>query len=109
MNETKPTIIEDLLSKLTDIKDRIKSGSVDAFVFEKLSQNAKTIQDKLNDLLGKKGFYTQSDINDAYTTLQEIQRKELEIESKKSMKRLAIYGGIGVVVFVGLYLILKRK
>jgi hypothetical protein len=109
MNETKPTIIEDLVSKLTDIKDKIKGGSIDALVFEKLSQNAKTIQDKLNELLGKKGFYTQSEINDAYATLQEIQRKELEAESKKAMKRLAIYSGIGVVVIVGLYLILKRK
>lgn len=109
MNEQTPTIVEQLVTKLTDIKDKLKGGKIDAFVFENLSNNAKVIQDKVNELLKKKGFYTQSDINDAYETLQAVERSELERESKKSIKRLVIYSGIGIAFIVGVYLILKKK
>ena len=109
MSEQTPSIVEQLLTKLTDIKDKLKSGKIDALVFENLSKNAKLIQDKVNDLVKKKGFYTQSDINDAYETLQSVERSELEKESKKSTKRLMIYSGIGVALIVGVYLILKKK
>jgi hypothetical protein len=109
MNEKYPSIIDELASKLTEIKDRIKGGTIDALVFEKLSNNAKTIQDKLNEMLQKKGFYTQSDINDAYATLQDIKRSELAEESKKAMKRLISYSGVGILVLLGIYIILKRK
>ena len=109
MSEQTPTIIEQLVNKLTDIKDKLKDGKIDAFVFEKLSNNAKLIQDKVNDLLKKKGFYTQSDINDAYETLQSVERSELEKESKKAMNRLIMYGGIGVALIVVVSIILKKK
>jgi acetate kinase len=109
MNEITPSIVEQLMSKLTDIKDKLKGGNIDAFVFENLSRNAKLIQDKVNDLLKKRGLYTQSDINDAYETLQSVERSELEKESKKAMKRLIIYSGIGVALVVGLIIILKKK
>jgi hypothetical protein len=109
MNEQRPSVVDELMSKLTEIKDRIKSGTIDALVFEKLSLNAKAIQDKLNELVQKKGFYTQSDINDAYATLQEVKRRELEEQSDKSMKRLINYTAIGLVVLIGLYVILKPK
>jgi hypothetical protein len=109
MNEITPSIIEQLMSKLTDIKDKLKGGNIDGVIFESLSKNAKLIQDKINDLIKKKGFYTQSDINDAYETLQSVERSELQKESKKAMKRLIIYGGIGVALVVGLIIILKKK
>jgi hypothetical protein len=109
MNEITPSIIEQLMSKLTDIKDKLKGGNIDGVIFESLSKNAKLIQDKINDLIKKKGFYTQSDINDAYETLQSVERSELQKESKKAMKRLIIYGGIGVALIVGLIIILKKK
>jgi hypothetical protein len=108
MNE-QPTIIDQLIDKLTDIKDRIKEGNIDAYVFENLSNNAKIIQDKVNELLKKKGFYTQSDIDDAYETLRAVKRTELEEESNKSSKKLIIYSGIGVAVLIGIYILLKRK
>jgi hypothetical protein len=109
MNEITPSIIEQLMSKLTDIKDKLKGGNIDGVIFESLSKNAKLIQDKINDLIKKKGFYTQSDINDAYETLQSVERSELQKESKKAMKRLIIYSGIGVALVVGLIIILKKK
>jgi hypothetical protein len=33
MNEVTPSIVEQLMSKLTDIKDKLKGGNIDAFVF----------------------------------------------------------------------------
>jgi hypothetical protein len=109
MNEQNPTIVDELILKLTEIKDTLKSGNVDAFVFEKLSQNGKLLQDKINDLATKKGFYTQSDLNDAYALLQQVKRGELEADSKKAIKRLIGYSVLGVAIFIGIYVILKRK
>lgn len=109
MNQENPTIVDELIVKLTEIKDTLRTGNVDAFVFENLTKNAKTIQDKVNDLMTKKGFYTQSDLNDAYATLQEIKRGELAEENKKAMKRLIGYSVLGVAIFIGIYVILKKK
>lgn len=106
MNEL--SIIDELKSKLTEVKDKLKNEKVTSVVFSELTNNAKLLQSKLDELLNKRGFFSQSDVNDAYTTLQEYKRRELEILSKKSKKNLIIYGAIGVLGLVLLVRLLKK-
>ena len=84
---TQLSIVDELKNKLGDIKDKMKVGGVSGVIFEELSSSAKSLQDKLNNLLSKQGFFTQSEVNDAYSTLQDIKRKELELESNKAKKK----------------------
>jgi len=106
MNEL--SVIDELKSKLTEVKDKLKNEKVTSVVFNELSTNAKLLQKKLDELLGKKGLISQSDVNDAYTTLQEYKRREMEILSKKSQKTLLIYGVLGVLGIVVLVRLLKK-
>tara|TARA_R110000868_G_scaffold101361_4_gene279104 strand:+ start:11455 stop:11775 length:321 start_codon:yes stop_codon:yes gene_type:complete len=106
MNEL--TIIDELKSKLTEVKDKLKNEKVTSIVFNELSTNAKLLQNKLDELLNKKGLISQSDVNDAYATLQEFKRREMEILSKKSKNTLIIYGVIGVLGIVLLVRLLKK-
>lgn len=107
--ENQLSIVDQLKGVLTDIKDKINKGGVTTTVFGELSNNAKVIQDKLNEILQKKGVLTQSDINDAYVVLQEQQKKLLEQQSKKESSRLATYFVIGVLLIGGIYIYTKRK
>jgi hypothetical protein len=102
------TIIEEFESKLTDIKDKLKSEGITSVVFNELSSNAKLLQTKLDELLRKKGIMTQSDIDDAYATLSEYKRKELELMNKKATTKAIVYGSIVVLGIVLIYKFLKK-
>jgi hypothetical protein len=107
--ENQLSIVEQLKGVLTDIKDKINKGGISSTVFGELSTNAKVIQDKLNEVLQKRGVLTQSDINDAYMVLQEQQKKMLEQQSKKEASRVAIYVLLGVILIGGIYIYSNRK
>jgi glutamine synthetase type III len=109
MSDTLPSIIDELSAKLSNIKDKLKESNLTSVAFDELTSNAKLIQDKLNDLFQKKGFYTQSDINDAYEVLKEAKRKELELMKKKANKKLIIYSSIILGIGIGAYLLFKKK
>lgn len=102
------SIIQQLTSRITDIKDRLKEDGVTKVAFGELSSRAKTLQDEVNKLLSKKGFYSQADINNAYETMQSDMRAELESESKKSLKRMTTYIVGGIVVLTILYFGIKK-
>lgn len=106
---SEPTIIDDIKAKLTDIKDKLKSGNISEVVFTELTSGAKTLQSTLDDLLRKRGILTQSDVNDAYEVLQDYKRKELENEAKKSQRKFIIYTLLIVGIGVGAYMYFKRK
>ena len=109
MSETQPSIIDELRAKLSDIKDKLKESNLTSVAFDELTSNAKLLQDKLNDLFQKKGFYTQSDLNDAYEVLKQAKRKELELMNKKANKTLIIYLSIFLGIGIGAYYLLKKK
>lgn len=102
------TIVEQIKLKINEIKDEIKREGVTSTVFSQLSKNAKTLQDKLNELLSKT-ILTQSDVNDAYETLQKIKREELERLSNRSKKNTIIFLAIGGLAIYGLYKLLKSE
>jgi hypothetical protein len=102
-------IIDQLKSKINDIKDKIKSGEISEGMFAKLTSKAKDLQTTLDGLLAKKGILTQSDVNNAYEVLQDYKRKELEAEAMKSKRKLIIYTLAIVGVGVGAYMYFKRK
>lgn len=106
---TQLTIIDEIKGKLTDIKDKLKSGNISEVVFTELTSGAKTLQGTLDDLLRKKGILTQSDINNAYEVLQDYKRNELEREARKSKRKFIIYTLLIVGVGVGAYMYFKRK
>jgi acetate kinase len=105
------SIIDSLQSELSSIKDRMKSGDVKSAVFDTLSSNANKIQGKLDELLNKKGLYTQSDVQDAFTTLQDAKRSQFEADSKKSSDKFYLYLGIAVAVSIsiGVFIYFKNK
>jgi hypothetical protein len=96
-------IVDKLRAELNNIKDKIKLGGLSKVAFDTLSQDAKKLQDKIDDILSKKGVLTQSDINDAYSIMQSIKRRELEDMSNKSKRNFYIYLGLGVLFAFGLY------
>jgi len=104
---TQLSIVDQLKGALTDIKDKIKVGGLQKTVFDELTGSAKTIQDKLNELLSKQGLLTQSDINDAYLILQAEERKRLTDARRKKAIKLWIV--MGVLVAGGIYLYRKNK
>jgi NAD-specific glutamate dehydrogenase len=107
--KTQLSVVDELKIQINEIKDKIKQGELSDDVFNTLTVGAKVLQGKLDNLLRKGGLYTQSDVNDAYASMQEIKRKNLEIESIKSKYRLYIYLGVAFAVGVGIYLYVKNK
>lgn len=105
----KLSVIEQLYNKLTQIKDSIKEGSISQSLFDDLTTQGKLLQDKLNILLNKRGILTQSEVNDAYATLQEVRRKELEAMKKKAQNKAIMYVVIFSVVVAGAYMLYKRN
>jgi hypothetical protein len=106
---TQLSIVDQLKNEINNIKDKIKGADISSAVFDTLGNSAKLLQGKLNDLLGKGGLYTQSDVNDAYLVLQEEKRKQLELESKKAKKKAYMYLGIGAFTIIGVILLLRQK
>jgi DNA repair exonuclease SbcCD ATPase subunit len=102
------SVVNEIKSLLTEAKDKLKSDDLSSEVFTQVSNNAKLLQNKLDELLNKKGLYTQSDVNDAYLTIQEYKRKELELMSKKSKNKLILYSALGVLVVVVLVKVLNK-
>lgn len=103
------SVVNDIKSLLTEAKDKLKNEKLSSVVFTQVSNNAKILQNKLDELLNKKGLYTQSDINDAYITIQDYKRKQMELMSKSSKKRMIVYGAIGVLVIAILIKVLNKK
>jgi hypothetical protein len=104
-----PSIVDEIIGKITDIKDKIKEGGLSQTAFNELTNNAKLLQDKLNLLLNNKGFYNNTEVNDAYETLREVKRKEFESETKKARNKAIMYLGIGLLVVIGGYIYFKKK
>jgi hypothetical protein len=103
------SIVDELTSKLTDIKDSMKREGVTTTAFNQLSISAKSIQAKIDDLLAKSGIISQSDVNDAYIVLQDAKRNELQQMSSQANKRTLKYIVVGVLVLTTLFIITKRK
>lgn len=108
METTQVSVVDQLVAQITNIKDKIKSKGLSQTAFEELTSSAKVLQDKVDELLNKKGLLTQSDINDAYTLIQEQKRKELENMSKKATKKTLAYMVIGVLI-IGTLVYLRKK
>lgn len=104
------SIFDQLNSELTRIKDRLRNEDVTSVIFTELGRSAKLLQDKVDELSRKRGLITQSDVNDAYATLQEYKRRELELENKRSMRKLTYYtlGGV-IIVLAFIYLVKSNK
>lgn len=107
--ENQLSVVDELKSFLTDIKDKIKSDSFEKQSFTDLSNSAKVIQDKINEILAKKGLITQSDINDAYDILQEERRKSFQDKNKKFKNKLIIFAILGVAIIVAVNIYKKNK
>jgi len=107
--DTQLSIVDQLKSQLTDIKDKLRESNTGGNSFDVLTSGAKILQDKIDFFLKNKGFYSQSDVNDAYATMQEVKRKQLEDESKKAKNRAILYTGLALAGIIGLYLLLKQK
>ena len=103
-----PSVVAEIQKKITDIKERIKEEGVSSAVFGELSNYAKTLQDKLDELLSKGGLLTQSDVNDAYKTLQDVQREELARMQRKSQGKLIRIFLVFSLVVIGAYALTKR-
>lgn len=103
------SVIDQLKAKLNELKDKIKDGNLTTAIYDGITGNAKLIQNKLNELLAKKGLLSQSDVNDAYSVIQDVKRSELESESKKSSTKLFIYVGAAILIIGGIILYKKRK
>jgi len=110
--DTQLSIVDQLKSQLTDIKDKLKelknTSTSCGSVFDLLTGSAKLLQDKLDFFLKNKGFYTQSDVNDAYATMQEVQRRQMEADTKRAKNRALLYAGLGIAGIFAIYFVIKK-
>lgn len=106
---SKMSVINELKSTFTDIKDKLKKENVTKEVFDELTTNAKDIQDKINELLQKKGVLTQSDINDASILVQKQKRSELQSLNSNTNKNIIFYSLLIGGILIGFYLYKKYK
>jgi len=106
---TQLSIVDELKSKLTDIKDKLKQSDSSSNSFDVLTNSAKMLQDKIDFFLKNKGLYTQSDINDAYSTMQEVKRNQLALDSKKAKRRAILYSVLALGGIIGIYYLIKQR
>jgi hypothetical protein len=102
------SIIIDIKNKIAEIKDKLKEQGISKTLFDELTANARLLQGLLDRLLNKVNL-TQSDINDAYTTLQNVKRTELQKETKKSFVSASIIIGLIIASIFGINYLLKKK
>lgn len=102
-------VANELKLNLTNIKDILKSGNIPDETYDALIEKAKKVQDKLDVLLNNKGVLTQTDLDEAYKLSRETQKESLYRESVKSSRRAIIYGGLTILVIVGIVFYLRKK
>ena len=101
-------VINELNSELTNIKDKLKGG-VSEVVFNQLTKNAKTLQDKIDKLLKKAGAISKDDVEDAYASLRKAKRDEMEAMSNKANKKLIVSILLIGLIVGGIYYFKKKN
>lgn len=102
------SIINQLKSKLAEIKDRIKGEGVSSVVFGELTANAKEIQSKLDEILRAGGVLTEQQKNEAYLILQEQEKREIKNRYKKDSNRM-IAIAVGFILLTGAIIFYTKK
>jgi hypothetical protein len=97
-------VVNQINSEITSIKDVMKDPKITDYAFQKLSENAKLLQTKLDKILKGGSRVNQRDLDDAYTTMQEVKRKELGKMGTNAILRVVI--GISVIVLA--YVIINK-
>jgi len=107
--ENTQAVIDQLKSELSIIKDDLKEKGISKQRFEMLTRSAKILQDKLDQIMSKKGVLTKDDIKDVYTTIQDTKRSDLAKMSVKSKRNFYLYLGIFVILGVAIYVYTKKS
>jgi len=114
MNETLTSsegqkVVQDLKVAINNIKTDIKNKGVLDTSVEFLEQKKDLLQSKLNDLLKKGGVINEDDYNESYDIIRAKEEKELKDLFRKGNRRAIMIIGLGVLLSVGIYLLLKKK
>ena len=103
------SVVDELKNELGRLKDKLKNSQIKQDVFDTVTASAKIIQNKLNELIGKAGGITQSDVDDAYETLKKTKQDEFDKIQKKSRRKILLYVGLGLVAGSLIYILAKKK
>lgn len=100
-------LIEDLKAEAVRLQDVIASKNLEGYTLSVLEEKKSAIQDKLSQLLKKKGLITEDDYNDSYELIRRKKSQTLLDLNKKSKVNLVL--GILVLGVVAVYLFKNKK
>lgn len=103
------SVVNQLRSRLAEIKDSIKQSGLTTTVFNELTTNAKQIQNKLDEILRRGGVVTEEDKNEAFEILERQRKEELQKMFKKNNIRAAVIILGSILVLGGLFYYVKKR
>ncbi len=114
MNETLTSsegqkVVQDLKVAINNINTEIKNSGVLNTSVQFLESKKDLLKNKLNDLLKKGGVINEDDYNESYDIIRAKEEKELKDLFKKSNRRVIMILGLGVLLSIGIYLLIKKK
>lgn len=107
-NSERQLVVNQLNTRLTELKDKIKKEGVSNVLFDELTSNAKEIQTKLDDIFRKGGIMTDKDADEAIALLEKQRKEELEKQYRKGTTRTIILVLVGALVIGGLFYYVKK-
>ena len=103
------TVVKDIKSEIEKIKKEIDARGATAVGVDFLQSKKDLLQNKLNELLKKGRLITEEDYNETYQIIRSKKEQELKTLYNKANKRVITFIGIAVLVYVGIYLLVKKK
>lgn len=108
--QTTVTDISGIVSQeIAGYDQKIQQAGFWGNVTDTLNANKDTLQAVLNDLLARKGFIEQSDVDKAWEAVKKARVAEMEAESKMYKRRFLLIGLGLVLVAAGTVAFIRYK
>lgn len=99
-------VVQSIIAEIRAIRQSIRDKSLGEYALQQLYQREQKLQEKLNNLLNRKGLLDETEADKIYEELR--LKKEQSLISKLG-KGYTWFIVAGVVVVVGLYFAFKKK
>ena len=99
-------VVQSIIAEIRAIQQSIRDKSLDQYALQQLFQREQKLQEKLNNLLNRKGLLNKTEADKIYEELR--LEKEQSLMSKLG-KGYTWFIVAGVVIAVGLYFAFKKK
>lgn len=102
-------LIKDALSVAKQAGDKAASSDIGRKVADAFNKYSTTIQEKVDEILAKRGLVTQEQLDSLDEEVRKAKMKLLEEKSKNTLMKYGVFLGVVVLTFAGLWLITKKN